>query len=105
NHVTAAEEQQRGLDIDLQRANNGRPCGVLIDTGQRVGHNELAQLFDKAMIAPDVVIAFRSGRLKTRSYYVTVRQQIPELLEEIASDDSVAFRILRHLNAQDIVQC
>ena len=38
--------------------------GHLVHTREGIGHDELAELFDKSVVTPNVVIALGRGRMK-----------------------------------------
>ena len=63
--------------------------------GEGVGHDELAELLDKAMVAPEVVIALGRRRSKADLDQVAGRQQVDELGRQVAGHDAVALALLR----------
>ena len=65
DHIAAAEEQQSCLPGDMTGADDGAAGGAFVLAGERVRHDELAELLDKAVIATQVVIALGRWRLET----------------------------------------
>src|SRR3989442_240858 len=59
--VAAAEQQQCGLSGHLPGADDGGARGALVHPRQRIGHHELAELLNEAMVAPQIVIALGCG--------------------------------------------
>jgi len=57
--VAAAEQHERGFAGDLAGADDGGAGCTFVGTGQGVGHDELTKLFDEAVVAAQVVMAFR----------------------------------------------
>ena len=64
DHVAAAEEQQRRLARDLTGTDDGGACGAFVLAGEGIRHDELAELFDEAVVAAEVVIALGRGGLE-----------------------------------------
>src|SRR5207247_9815773 len=93
------------LRRDLSCADEGRPRRAFVYTSQRIGHHQLTELFDETVVAPQVVVALRRWRFEAHRDYVARRQQIPKLGRQVAHDDTVAFGILHHLYAKEVVEC
>ena len=80
---------------------SGGTRGTLVLAGQGVRHDQLAELLDKPMVAPQVVVTLGSGRLETHLHNATRWQKIDELRRKITHHDPVALAFLRDLDAEE----
>lgn len=76
DHIAASEQHHGRLDRHLARANDGSASGTAFDARQRVGHDQLAELLDKAMVAAKVVVALRSRRMEADPDRFTCWQEV-----------------------------
>ena len=106
DHIAAAEEQERRLARHLAGTDHRRPCRPAILAGERVRHDDLAELLDEAVVAADVVEALRRRRDEGDLQLRAGRQQLQQLRRQVAGDDGVAgLRALPdQLHAEEILQ-
>ena len=107
DHVAATEEQQGRLARDLTGADDRRAGRAFILPGERIGHDELAELFDKAVVAAEVVIALGCRGFKTDfdelgSALFSGGQKVHELRRQVAGHNTEALLFFDDLYAEKV---
>ena len=99
--VAAAEEQQRGLDVDLLGSDDGGAGRAPSLAGNGVGHDQLAELLHEVMIAAEVVVPLGRGRLEADLDELTLGQKAAKLGRQVAGDDAEVLLLGGDLDAEE----
>ena len=101
DNVAAAEEQERGLDVDLHGADDSGAGCTLSLAGHGVGHNHLTELLDEAVIATEIVITLWRRGIEADLDELAAGQEVTERGRQVAGDDAEARCLGGDLDAED----